>query len=72
MFENVWLLLAVASSLALFLLTIYVPAMATVFQTVRLGLREWLIVVVAAAVPTFALSLRRAGRKALKAKMATH
>ncbi|MCL6453038.1 MAG: calcium-translocating P-type ATPase, SERCA-type [Alicyclobacillus sp.] len=70
LFENIWLVLAVAASLALFLLTIYVPGLAHVFSTVRLSGLEWLIVVVAAAVPTFALSLRRAGRKALKTKAA--
>ncbi|WDL97421.1 calcium-translocating P-type ATPase, SERCA-type [Alicyclobacillus sp. ALC3] len=65
-FENKWLLLAVASSVALFLLTLYVPSLAAAFKTVQLGGRDWLIVLVAAAVPTFALSLRRAGRNAIR------
>ncbi len=69
-FENVWLLLAVALSLGMFLLTIYVPALSKVFNTVPPTLQEWFIVLAAAAIPTFALSLRRAGRKAWKAKVA--
>jgi P-type Ca2+ transporter type 2C len=70
-FENGWLILAVLVSLALFLLTIYVPALATVFSTVKLQWHEWVIVLLGAAIPTFALSLRRAGRKAMKTKVAT-
>jgi Ca2+-transporting ATPase len=67
-FENKWLLLAVLSSLLLFLITIYVPVVAAAFSTVPLGVSDWIIVVIAAAMPTFALSIRRAGRKALKTK----
>ncbi|MBX5435920.1 MAG: calcium-translocating P-type ATPase, SERCA-type [Alicyclobacillaceae bacterium] len=68
--ENRWLLLAVLSSVALFLLTLYVPGIAKVFRTVPLGVREWVVVLVAAALPTFTLSVRRAGRKALRPKVA--
>lgn len=69
-FENKWLLLAVLSSVVLFLITIYVPAVAGPFKTVTLSLMDWVIVLVAAALPTFALSMRRVGRKALKPKVA--
>ncbi|GMA49125.1 calcium-transporting ATPase [Alicyclobacillus contaminans] len=41
LFGNVWLLMAVASSLVLFLLTIYVPALSAVFKTVPLGPGAW-------------------------------
>ncbi|MCL6549352.1 MAG: cation transporting ATPase C-terminal domain-containing protein, partial [Alicyclobacillus sp.] len=68
--ENRWLLLAVLSSVVLFLLTMYVPSIAGVFKTVPLNVREWVIVLVAAALPTFTLSARRAGRKALRPKVA--
>lgn len=71
LFENRWLWLAVASSVGLFLLTIYVPFLARAFSTVKLTSQEWVIVLVAAAIPTFALSIRRAGRKALRPKVAT-
>ncbi|MCL6636509.1 MAG: calcium-translocating P-type ATPase, SERCA-type [Alicyclobacillus sp.] len=70
LFENIWLVLAVACSLLLFLLTVYVPALAKVFGTVRLSPLEWGIVLAAAALPTLVLSARRAGRKALKTKVA--
>jgi len=70
-FENRWLLLAVLSSVVLFLVTIYVPSIATAFKTVRLGVADWILVLVAAALPTFTLSARRAGRKAFRPKMAT-
>ncbi len=65
---NVWLILAVASSVVLFLLTLYVPMLQEPFHTVPLGIREWIMVIVAAAIPTFALSLRRAGRSAIRPK----
>lgn len=71
LFGNVWLLLAVGSSVLLFLMTIYVPVVATVFKTVQLSLQEWLIVFFAACIPTFALSARRGARNAIKTKVAT-
>lgn len=71
LFENRWLLLAVGSSVALFLLTIYVPGVAAVFGTTKLTLLEWAIVLVAAAAPTLSLSARRGARKALRPKVAT-
>ncbi|MCL6446523.1 MAG: cation-translocating P-type ATPase, partial [Alicyclobacillus sp.] len=70
LFENVWLWLAVLSSVGLFLVTLYVPVVAEAFSTVQLNLTQWSIVMGAAAIPTFALSLRRAGRKALRPKVA--
>nr|WP_242549782.1 calcium-translocating P-type ATPase, SERCA-type [Alicyclobacillus mali (ex Roth et al. 2021)] len=63
--ENIWLLLAVLSSVALFACTMYVPRMAEVFHTTPLGLGDWAMVLVAAAVPSFALSVRRMGRNRL-------
>lgn len=70
-FENKWLLLAVASSVALFLMTLYIPSVASAFKTVSLGSKDWLVVLIAAAIPTFALSLRRAGRNALRPRPTT-
>ncbi len=72
LFENVWLWLAVLSSLGLFLLTLYVPVLTKVFSTITPSSFEWGLTVLAALVPTLALSLRRAGRKALKTKVASH
>jgi len=62
-FENKWLIGAVLSSVVLFLITIYVPGLARAFNTVPLNHKDWLLVLVAAAIPTFALSLRRMGLK---------
>lgn len=67
-FGNIWLILAVLSSIILFLLTIYVPKLGPAFHTVPLGLLDWVIVIVMAAIPTFALSVRRIGRNALRPK----
>lgn len=52
-FGNPWLLLAVASSIALLLIVMYYPPLQTVFQTVSLSLRDWALVLVFAALPTF-------------------
>lgn len=68
-FGNIWLILAVLSSVALFLMTIYVPKLGPAFHTVPLGAFDWVIVIVMAAIPTFALSLRRMGRNALRPKV---
>lgn len=49
---NVWLVGAVCSSIALLLVVIYIPSLQMVFHTVRLPLRDWGIVLLAAALPT--------------------
>ncbi|MFH1831441.1 MAG: cation-transporting P-type ATPase, partial [bacterium] len=43
-FSNIWLLIAVAFSLCIQLVAVYVPQMQILFQTVPLGLQEWLII----------------------------
>ena len=43
LFENKWLLIAVAASLLMHLAVIYVPALRTAFHTVPLTLTDWLI-----------------------------
>lgn len=68
LFENIWLWLAVLSSVALFLVTLYLPPVARLFGTTPLAGMDWVIALVAAALPTFLLSVRRAGRKALRPK----
>ncbi|PWI57364.1 calcium-translocating P-type ATPase, SERCA-type [Sulfoacidibacillus thermotolerans] len=59
LFENWWLVGAVASSLVLLLIVIYVPSLQSIFHTVQLPLGAWLAIVVAALVPSLALSLRK-------------
>lgn len=61
-FGNPWLIAAVLSSIGLMALVLYAPALQPVFRTVPLGWADWLTVLAAAAVPTFALSVRRASR----------
>ncbi|MFC4618810.1 calcium-translocating P-type ATPase, SERCA-type [Camelliibacillus cellulosilyticus] len=55
-FENVYLNLAVLSSILLLLVVMYLPVLQPVFHTVPLGVRDWLLVLGMAAIPTFALS----------------
>jgi Ca2+-transporting ATPase len=70
-FGNMWLVAAVCSSVTFLLCTMYVPALQIVFKTYALGLYDWLVVLPAAALPTFALAARRAGRRRVtKAKFA--
>jgi Ca2+-transporting ATPase len=45
MFENKWLLVAVAASLAAHFAVIYVPVMQEAFQAVPLNLRDWMVAV---------------------------
>jgi P-type Ca2+ transporter type 2C len=64
LFENLWLVASVLSSIGLLLVVIYVESLQMVFRTVPLGLADWLLVLVAAGIPTFALAARRATRQA--------
>src|SRR5690606_3940424 len=50
--ENKYLVLAVVSSLVLMLGVMYIEALQPIFNTVSIGLREWCLVIVAAAFPT--------------------
>jgi Ca2+-transporting ATPase len=51
--QNKYLVLAVVSSLALMLAVMYIPELQPVFKTMPLDWREWLLVLVAAGIPTF-------------------
>lgn len=62
MFENLWLVGAVASSLVMLLIVIYIPSLQVIFHTSRLPLLSWLAIVLAALIPSLALSLRRRSR----------
>ncbi|MBX6394139.1 MAG: calcium-translocating P-type ATPase, SERCA-type [Alicyclobacillaceae bacterium] len=62
LFGNPWLIAAVLSSIGLMALVLYAPALQPVFRTVPIGPLDWLTVLVAAAIPTFSLNLRRASR----------
>ncbi|RAU92953.1 calcium-translocating P-type ATPase, SERCA-type [Paenibacillus sp. YN15] len=53
LFQNKALVLAVLSSLALMLAVMYIDALQPIFKTVDLGLKEWILALVAAGIPTF-------------------
>ncbi|MCT8139770.1 calcium-translocating P-type ATPase, SERCA-type [Anaerobacillus sp. CMMVII] len=55
-FQNIYLVLAVLSSTALMLVVMYFPPLQPVFHTVGLNLREWLLVLGMASIPTIALA----------------
>ncbi|MFC0188955.1 calcium-translocating P-type ATPase, SERCA-type [Fictibacillus aquaticus] len=55
-FENKYLVAAVISSVLLLLVVMYTPALQGIFHTVSLPLRQWLLVLGMASIPTFALA----------------
>ena len=59
LFDNPWLVGAVASSLTALLLAIYWPPLSTVFDTSALTWRDWGVVLVFASVGETAVALRR-------------
>lgn len=58
-FGNVWLVFAVLSSLLLLLIVIYIPSLQPAFHTRPLTVLQWLVILPAAAVPTFIVQARR-------------
>ncbi|MGE5674819.1 MAG: cation-translocating P-type ATPase [Mycobacterium leprae] len=59
LFGNMWLVGAVASSVAALLMAVYWPPMATVFKTAQLGWREWLVVLICAGSGEIMVAVRR-------------
>jgi Ca2+-transporting ATPase len=51
--QNKYLVLAVVSSLLLMLAVLYIPQLQPIFKTVDLGLKDWIITLVFAGIPTF-------------------
>lgn len=56
-FQNRYLVLAVLSSLILMLAVMYVEALQPIFKTVPLGWKDWILVLIAAGIPTFLMGL---------------
>jgi Ca2+-transporting ATPase len=52
-FQNKALVFAVLSSLVLMLAVMYIDPLQPIFKTVDLGLKEWILALVAAGIPTF-------------------
>lgn len=55
-FENMYLVWAVISSILLLVVVIYFEPLQKVFHTTALTFREWLLILVMSAIPTFALA----------------
>ncbi|KZE65814.1 ATPase [Fictibacillus phosphorivorans] len=55
-FQNGYLVLAVISSILLLLVVMYVEPLQNIFHTVPLSVRQWLLVMGMASIPTFALA----------------
>ncbi|WP_026675928.1 calcium-translocating P-type ATPase, SERCA-type [Fictibacillus gelatini] len=55
-FQNIYLVLAVLSSVLLLLVAMYIPFLQSIFHTIPLNLRDWLLVIGMASIPTFALA----------------
>ncbi|WP_010269813.1 calcium-translocating P-type ATPase, SERCA-type [Paenibacillus senegalensis] len=53
--QNKYLVAAVLSSVLLLLAVLYIDALQPIFKTVDLALRDWILVLVAAGIPTFLL-----------------
>src|SRR5699024_1889753 len=51
-FENIYLIIAVLSSLLLMLITIYWEPLQPIFQTTYLSLYDWLLIIGLSAIPT--------------------
>ncbi|MFI8686331.1 cation-translocating P-type ATPase [Rossellomorea sp. NPDC077527] len=55
-FGNMYLVLAVLSSLVLMLIVIYVPSLQPIFHTVPIAIKDWLLIIGLSSVPTFLLA----------------
>ncbi|MCS1350664.1 calcium-transporting P-type ATPase, PMR1-type [Mechercharimyces sp. CAU 1602] len=55
--DNRWLLLAVTSSALLLMVVMYYPPLQPIFHTVSLDMREWILVIIASALPTLLAGL---------------
>ena len=55
-FENKYLVWAVISSIVLTLIVIYYPPLQTIFHTVPVVPRDWLLIIAMASIPTFLLA----------------
>lgn len=70
--QNVWLVLAVISSLLLMLPVLYIEKLQPIFKTVPLGVIDWVLVLVFAGIPTFLMGIGSVMSKPAKRKPATY
>jgi Ca2+-transporting ATPase len=64
--QNRYLVLAVLSSLALMLAVMYIDQLQPIFKTVPLGWQDWILVLVAAGIPTFLMGIGSVMQKPAK------
>ncbi len=57
-FQNVYLVIAVLSSILLLFGVIYIDWFQPIFHTMTLNMNDWIIILIAAAIPTFIAGLR--------------
>ncbi|GIP32943.1 calcium-translocating P-type ATPase, SERCA-type [Paenibacillus sp. J2TS4] len=55
--QNKYLVLAVLSSVVLLLGVVYIEALQPIFKTVNLNFQDWVLVLIAAAIPTFLMGI---------------
>jgi Ca2+-transporting ATPase len=55
-FGNMYLVLAVLSSILLMLVVIYLPGLQTIFHTLPIKPKDWLLIISLSAIPTFLLA----------------
>jgi Ca2+-transporting ATPase len=70
--QNRYLVLAVLSSLMLMLGVMYVEQLQPIFKTVPLGWKEWILVLIAAGIPTFLMGFGSVMQKPSKKRMAPY
>jgi Ca2+-transporting ATPase len=58
-FENMYLILAVLSSIILLLIVVYWPPLQPIFHTVALGILDWLIILGLSCIPTVLFALTK-------------
>lgn len=70
--QNIYLVLAVLSSLIMMLAVLYIESLQPIFKTVPLHLQDWILVLVAASIPTFFFGLGSVLSRRKKKKRATY
>ncbi|WNQ13660.1 calcium-translocating P-type ATPase, SERCA-type [Paenibacillus aurantius] len=70
--QNRYLVVAVLSSVALMLCVMYVPVLQPIFKTVPIGTAEWILVLVAAAIPSVLMGIGSVSQNPGKKKKLTY
>ncbi|MNH96498.1 Calcium-transporting ATPase [compost metagenome] len=71
-FQNRYLVLAVVSSLVLMLAVMYVEQLQPIFKTVPLGWQDWILVLIAAGIPTFLMGVGSLMQKPAKKRTTSY